>query len=71
MWFEGDGPIPAGEANNTIEFAEVAYDLYLNTMGVDSWDGQGSPMLTVYDDDGLNCPNAQWVRVPPPPSLFW
>lgn len=63
VWQEGDtypGTLKSGE-RNLLQDAADSYWLYANTFGRDSFDGQGSRMVTVenFGDPGF-CPNAQW-----------
>lgn len=62
VWSEGD-PFPAGlDEDQASEVAGTgeAYWMFMNTFGRDSYDGLGSPMLTVNNDPTIECPNANW-----------
>jgi Zn-dependent metalloprotease len=69
IWAEGDslpfaglGATEDAEVNGLIDFAQQTYDLYSNITGGTylSFNGFEIPMQNVYDDQGLECPNAQW-----------
>ncbi|HYG95166.1 MAG TPA: M4 family metallopeptidase [Nocardioides sp.] len=65
VWKEGD-PFPDGldpDQQNEVLAAAEAYWLFMNTFGYDSYDGQGSPMITVNNDPTIDCPNANWNGV--------
>lgn len=59
-WVEGDAfPTPSVEANNMLEASKETYDLFYNAFGVDSFDGAGKKMDSIFNR-GNACPNASW-----------
>jgi len=70
VWTEGDpwptsklgGDLDVDQQNELLGTAE-AYWFYKNTFGRDSYDGAGAQMVTVNNDPGIDCPNANWNGV--------
>jgi len=69
IWREGDalpftgiGPSEDLDVNNLIESAAETYSLFANLSGGAylSYNGGDIPMQSIYDADGLQCPNARW-----------
>ncbi len=60
--FEGLGATKDPEVNTLIDTASATYDLYANLTGGDflSYNGNDAPMLSIYEADFLDCPNATW-----------
>lgn len=62
VWSEGDpfpGTLDEDQSNEVLGTGE-AYWLFMNTFGRDSYDGEGATMITVNNDPGIACPNANW-----------
>eukprot|EP00004_Rigifila_ramosa_P026219 TRINITY_DN806_c0_g1_i2.p1 TRINITY_DN806_c0_g1~~TRINITY_DN806_c0_g1_i2.p1 ORF type:complete len:628 (+),score=139.15 TRINITY_DN806_c0_g1_i2:28-1911(+) len=63
VWREGD-PFPTanGVLNLMVNSSQWVYALFLNAIGRDGFDGNGSLMKSVYasTSSSLNCPNAHW-----------
>lgn len=65
VWREGEefpGTLDEDQQNEILGTAE-AYWMFKNTFGRDSYDGEGARMITVNNDPGINCPNANWNGV--------
>lgn len=65
IWNEGDA-FPADlneDQQNELLGTSESYWMFMNTFGRDSYDGTGSPMITVNNDGRINCPNANWNGV--------
>ncbi|WP_169570659.1 M4 family metallopeptidase [Nocardioides insulae] len=65
VWSEGDA-FPADlnqDHQNEVLGTSEAYWMFMNTFGRDSYDGEGSPMITVNNDPRISCPNANWNGV--------
>ena len=60
FWVEGD-PFPTTEveADNMILASAETYDLFFNGFGLDSFDGGGATMDSIFNR-GYSCPNASW-----------
>ena len=60
FWIEGD-PLPTTsiEADNMILASKETYDLFFNGFGMDSYDGAGHVMDSIFNR-GYGCPNASW-----------
>ena len=59
-WLEGQRlPTGSEEANNMLFASKETYDLFRQTFGRDSFDGQGATMDAIFDR-GYSCPNASW-----------
>lgn len=59
-WVEGDAfPTASAEANNMLEASKETYDLFYNGFGMDSFDGAGKKMDSIFNR-GNACPNASW-----------
>ncbi len=76
VWTEGDpDPIPAGWAGGSaqqiidwqdeIDGSRESYNFFASMTGgtYQSYDGVNAHMLTVNNDPGINCPNANWNGV--------
>ena len=62
VWQEGDA-FPGSldqDQRNIVNASGDAYWFFRNAFGRDSWDGFGAPMVSVNDDPGISCPNANW-----------
>ncbi|NYI79777.1 M4 family metallopeptidase [Nocardioides panzhihuensis] len=62
VWVENDafpGTLDQDQQNEVATTGE-SYWLFQNTFGRDSYDGSGAKMVTVNNDPGISCPNANW-----------
>ncbi|HEY9251316.1 MAG TPA: hypothetical protein VIP06_01575, partial [Nocardioides sp.] len=62
VWVENDafpGTLDQDQQNEVATTGE-SYWLFKNTFGRDSYDGNGSKMITVNNDPAISCPNANW-----------
>ncbi|MGY0387631.1 M4 family metallopeptidase [Nocardioides sp. WG-D5] len=62
VWRENDafpGTLDQDQQNEVATTGE-SYWLFKNTFGRDSYDGNGSKMITVNNDPAISCPNANW-----------
>jgi Zn-dependent metalloprotease len=65
VWNEGDRfpkNLTADQQNMILSTGE-AYWFFRNAWGRDSFDDEGSPMITVNNDPRISCPNANWNGV--------
>lgn len=63
FWVEGDAfPTSEVEADNMILASAETYDLFFNGFGLDSFDGGGAIMDSIFNR-GYSCPNASWNGV--------
>jgi Zn-dependent metalloprotease len=62
IWKEGD-LFPGGlnqEQQNLVTTSGESYWFFRNAFARDSYDGFGAKRITVNNDPGINCPNANW-----------
>ena len=58
--FEGDAPSNEPDCDNAYTYSGDTYNLFKNGFGRDSFDGQGSPLISYVHYFSDICPNAFW-----------